>query len=54
MQTWEYRVEHVGGKRDSDVAALLNTFGQSGWELVSASHQAGEFARLVFKRPKSA
>jgi hypothetical protein len=68
-QRWEYmtwRVYHVGhddagvvyvdGVHTSDQGsyyARLAEAGEEGWELINASHEDGDIAALIFKRPKA-
>ena len=55
---WEYRVETVGsfwqGIKDEEFIALLNEWGEQGWEVVSiAFAHNGSRLRVVAKRPLS-
>ena len=56
---WEYRVATVGsalsGVKDPELEAMLNEWGQEGWEVFSAENPASSSkVRLVAKRPLSA
>jgi hypothetical protein len=60
LPAWEYRVEDFGGiiksepKRE-DFEALLNSWGQDGWEIVSAFYHTGTTRlRIIAKRPLTA
>ena len=52
---WEYIVQTVGGLRspkDEDMLALLNAWGEEGWELVGmVSTPSSSAVKLVAKRP---
>ena len=54
---WEYIVQTVGGLRspkDEDMLALLNGWGEEGWELVGmVSTPSSSAVKLVAKRPLS-
>jgi hypothetical protein len=58
--SWEYRVEDFGGiiKREpkiDDFQALLNAWGEEGWEVVSALYHTGTTRlRIIAKRPLTA
>jgi hypothetical protein len=56
MTKWEYRVETWGSawksNKDEDLEALLNEWGEEGWEVISAEHQASSVKiTLIAKRP---
>jgi hypothetical protein len=57
---WEYRVEDFGGvfrnePKKEDFQALLNAWGEDGWELVSAAYSTGTTRlRIIAKRPLAA
>jgi hypothetical protein len=57
---WEYHVEDFGGiiksePKKEDFQALLNTWGEEGWEVVSAVYSTGTTRlRLIAKRPLTA
>ena len=58
IKKWEYRVFNLGGLlnevKPEEMEALLNQWGQEGWELVVAHHHEGSNrVRLVAKRPAS-
>jgi hypothetical protein len=54
---WEYRVEDFGGviksePKKEDFQALLNDWGEEGWEIVSAAYSTGTTRlRVIAKRP---
>ncbi|MBN1440770.1 MAG: DUF4177 domain-containing protein [Anaerolineales bacterium] len=57
---WEYRVEDFGGvirsepKRE-EFEALLNAWGEEGWEIVSGFYHTGTTRlRIIAKRPLTA
>lgn len=55
-ERWEYRVFTWGSawksNKDEDLEALLNEWGDEGWELVSAQHgPSSEKVKLIAKRP---
>jgi hypothetical protein len=57
---WEYRVEDFGGiiksePKKEDFQALLNTWGEEGWEVISAVYSTGTTRlRMIAKRPLTA
>lgn len=55
MSQWEYRVQSVGkfwGTKDDEIEALLNEWGEQGWEAfaVCCSPRTGNVT-IVAKRP---
>jgi hypothetical protein len=55
MTKWEYRVFTWGSawksNKDEDLEALLNDWGEEGWEVISADHQvSSEKLKLIAKR----
>jgi hypothetical protein len=53
---WEYRAATLGtywtGPRDEDLEAMLNEWGQDGWDLVAVTKiENSNKIRLVAKRP---
>ncbi len=55
---WEYLVQNVGSilkaPKDEEMQALLDAWGEEGWELVAAVPQTNSSAiKLVAKRPLS-
>jgi len=53
---WEYRVETVGsfwkGVRDDDFTAILNVWGEDGWEVVGfRTIENSNQAQIIAKRP---
>lgn len=55
---WEYRVESLGsfwrGVKDSEIEALLDEWGEEGWEVFSLEKPYGSSqVRIVAKRPLS-
>ena len=55
---WEYRVQTVGsfwkGTRDEDFSALLNQWGEEGWEIVGfRTIENSNQAQVIAKRPLS-
>lgn len=56
IMQWEYRVESLGsvwkGARDADIEALLDEWGEEGWEVFSLEKPYGSSqVRIVAKRP---
>jgi len=56
MTKWEYRVLSVGtfwtGVKDDDLEALLNEWGEEGWEVVNfRTIESSNKATLIAKRP---
>jgi len=57
---WEYRVEDFGGVIKSEpkrevFQSLLNSWGEEGWEVVSAVYSTGTTRlRIIAKRPLTA
>lgn len=53
---WEYRVQTLGtalrSARDEEIEALLNQWGEEGWELVGVTAESGK-VRLLARRPLS-
>jgi hypothetical protein len=55
---WEYRVETLGsffsGAKDDQITALLNEWGEEGWEVIHLIHLPNsEKLRVVAKRPSA-
>jgi hypothetical protein len=53
---WEYRVQTLGkalsGPKDEEFTALLNTWGEEGWEIISVTPIEGSNkVRVTAKRP---
>jgi len=53
---WEYRVETIGsalrGAKDEEAEAILNEWGEDGWEVISAHPPTNSSkVRVVAKRP---
>ena len=54
---WEYRVEDFGGviksePKKEDFQILLNSWGEEGWEVISAVYSTGTTRlRIIAKRP---
>ncbi len=53
---WEYRVKSVGkfwGTKDEDIQALLNEWGEEGWEAIAvySSYSGSGKTIIVAKRP---
>lgn len=52
---WEYRVQSVGkfwGTKDEEIEALLNEWGEEGWEAVAVFSASGSSnVTIVAKRP---
>lgn len=58
IKQWEYRVQTIGsvfGTKDENIQAMLDEWGQEGWEAVSVytPSQSGKVT-MVAKRPLSA
>jgi hypothetical protein len=56
---WEYRVQTVGsfwsGVKDDDFTALLNAWGEEGWEIVGfRAIEHSNQAQVIAKRPLTA
>jgi hypothetical protein len=57
---WEYRVEDFGGiiksePKKEEFQALLNSWGEEGWEVVNAFYHTGTTRlRIIAKRPLTA
>jgi hypothetical protein len=57
---WEYHVEDFGGiiksePRKEEFEALLNSWGEEGWEVISAFYHTGTTRlRIIAKRPLTA
>jgi len=55
---WEYHVQTVGSTfsqpKDEDLEALLNEWGEEGWEVIAVHNQeSSNKIRVVAKRPLS-
>ncbi|NMC13987.1 MAG: DUF4177 domain-containing protein [Chloroflexi bacterium] len=53
---WEYRVQTWGSiwksNKDENLEALLNEWGEEGWEVISTQHGANsEKVKIIAKRP---
>lgn len=55
MPTWEYRVQTMGsfwgGVKDGELEALLNEWGEEGWEVFAVHDTPGAKVMIVAKRP---
>jgi len=56
---WEYRVDTIGsairGLKDEDIEAVLNEWGEEGWEVISARPPTNSpKITIVAKRPMTA
>jgi hypothetical protein len=54
LTQWEYRVQTLGSTlhevKDKEMYAMLNSWGQDGWELVNAVYIGGNKVKLVARR----
>jgi len=51
---WEYRVKSIGrfwGTKDEEIEALLNEWGEQGWEAVAACVSSSDKVTIIAKRP---
>jgi hypothetical protein len=55
MQKWEYRVQTIGGvfgTKDEQISAILNEWGEDGWEALAVYTPEGSGkVTIVAKRP---
>ncbi len=55
IQKWEYRVQTVGGTfrriKDKDLEALLNEWGEEGWEVIAVYPVEYTKITLIARRP---
>ncbi len=56
LSMWEYRAESIGstwsGLKDEDLQAILNEWGEEGWEIISAFPISGSNKiKVLAKRP---
>jgi hypothetical protein len=51
---WEYRIQTLGSTfkqvKDEDLEALLNEWGEEGWEIIVVQHLESSKSRLIAKR----
>jgi len=58
LSMWEYRAESIGsswrGLKDEDLQAILNEWGEEGWEVINAFAVSGSNkVKVIAKRPLS-